>query len=143
LLQDLARHMTDEALRLRFFAPMKELSHRLAARLSQLDYEREMALIALGDDAGPVLGVVRYGADPDNRRAEFALSVRSDRQGQGLGGLLMQEIMGVARSRGVGEIFGDVLRENSRMLQLCRELGFELAAHPEDSSLLRVAKRLS
>ena len=142
LLQDLAHHMTAEDLRLRFFAPMKELSHRLAARLSQLDYDREMALLALGPDGATALGVVHYRADPDNRRAEYALSVRSDRQGQGLGTLLMNEIMAVARSRGIGEIVGDVMHENRRMLQICGELGFEIASHPDDPALVRVTKRL-
>ncbi|HUK61313.1 MAG TPA: bifunctional acetate--CoA ligase family protein/GNAT family N-acetyltransferase [Stellaceae bacterium] len=143
LLQDLAHHMSAEDLRLRFFVPMKELSHRLAARLSQLDYDRELALIALPRDGGAALGVVRYGADPDNRSAEYALGVRSDRQGHGLGTLLMQEIIAAARSRGIGEIVGEVLHENNRMLQICAELGFTKAAHPEDPSLVRVTKRLA
>ena len=143
LLQDLARHMTEDAMRMRFFAPMKELSHRLAARLSQLDYDREMALVALSADTDTALGVVRYGADPDNRRAEFAVSVRSDRQGQGIGTLLMREIIAVARARGIGEIFGDVLPENRRMLQLCRDLGFAASAHPDDAAVTRVVKPLA
>jgi acetyltransferase len=143
LLQDLARHMSPEDLRLRFFVPMKELSHRLAARLSQLDYDREMALIALPVVGGTVLGVVRYGADPDNHSAEYALGVRSDMQGHGLGTLLMQEIIALARARGVGEIFGEVLHENRRMLQICSELGFTRTAHPRDPSLIHVAKQLA
>jgi acetyltransferase len=143
LLQDLVHHMSAEDLRLRFFAAMKEMSHRLAARLSQLDYDREMALIALGPDGRTAFGVVRYGADPDNRRAEYALSVRSDRQGQGLGTLLMREIIAVARSRGIGEIVGDVLHENRQMLQICAELGFSAAANPADLALVRVTKPLS
>jgi acetyltransferase len=142
LLQDLVHHMSAEDLRLRFFAPMRELPHRLAARLSQLDYDREMALVALGGD-GAALGAVRYGADPDNARAEYAIAVRSDRQSQGLGTLLMREIMEVARQRGIGEIAGDVLRENRRMLQICRELGFAIESHPGDASLVRVRKPLA
>jgi len=141
LLQDLYRHMTPEDQRLRFFAPMKEMSHRLAARLSQLDYDREVALVAL-DAKSDALGVVRYGADPDNQRAEYAIGVRSDCQGLGLGTALMQAVIEVARGRSIGEIIGDVLRENRRMLQLCAELGFATEQNPRDPSLVRVRKRL-
>src|SRR5271156_1918489 len=81
LLQDLFAHMSREDVRLRFFAPMRELSHTLGARLTQLDYERDMALVALHD--GTPLGVARYAADPGQRRAEFAVAVRSDWHGRG------------------------------------------------------------
>jgi acetyltransferase len=142
-LQDLARHMNPQDLRLRFFTPIRGLSHALAARLSQIDYDREMALIArLAADGAP-LGVVRIAADPDNRRAEFAIALRSDWKGRGLGYLLMERIIAVAQSRGTGEIFGDVLHENDPMLKLARALGFALTAHPEDPELVRVVKRLS
>jgi acetyltransferase len=143
LLQDLYRHMTPEDQRLRFFAPMKELSHRLAARLSQLDYDREMAFIAFGECRSEALGIARYAADPDNCRAEYAIGVRSDRQGMGIGTALMQAIIGMARDRGIGEIAGDVLTENRKMLQLCRELGFAVQHHPTDPILSRVLMRLT
>jgi acetyltransferase len=102
LLQDLARHMSPDDLRLRFFTPMKGVSHQLAARLTRIDYDREMALIAL--DAGQVLGVSRFAADPDNRRAEYAVEVRSDWKGRGLGYLLMTRLIDVARRRRIGEL---------------------------------------
>ncbi len=132
LLVDLTRHMTESDLRFRFFASLTQMSHQLAARLSQIDYDREMALIAESDRDAMVLGVSRFAADPDNRRAEFAVAVRSDCKGRGLGRLLMERLIAVARRRGIGTLVGSVLRENEAMLGLCRALGFAVANHPED-----------
>jgi acetyltransferase len=143
LLQDIVRHMDPEDLRLRFFTPVKTLTHQLAARLSQIDYDREMALVALDAGGGAALGVARFAADPDNRRAEYAIGIRSDWQRRGLGRLLMGRLIDVARGRGVGEIYGDVLHENEAMLHLCRELGFALTAHPDDDALVRVRRNLA
>jgi acetyltransferase len=142
LLQDLARHMNADDLRLRFFTPVTTLSHQLLARLSQIDYDRAMALIARPAVEGTALGIVRFAADPDNRRGEFAVSVRSDWKGRGLGYLLMTRIIEVARQRGLGEIFGEVLRENGAMLRVARALGFSVTAHPQEAHLLRLTKPL-
>ena len=142
ILQDLAAHMNPEDLRLRFFTPMKGLSHQLAARLSQIDYNREMALVARLTDNGMALGVARFSADPDNRRAEFAVAARSDWKGRGLGTLLMNRIIDIARQRGIAEIIGDVLHENEPMLSLARHLGFTLAILPQDPEVVRVTKAL-
>ena len=142
LLKDLAGHMSPEDLRLRYFTAMKGLSHQLAARLVQIDYDREMALLALLADAETALGVARFSADPDNRRAEYAVEVRSDWKGRGLGYLLMTQLIEVARRRGVGELVGEVLPENAAMLQMCRALGFAIAADASDPGLVRVGRRL-
>ena len=142
LLQDIVRHMNPEHLWLRFFTPVRALTHQLAARLSQIDYDREMAIIALTVAEGTPLGVARFAADPDNRRAEYAIGVRSDWQGRGLGVLLMRRIIEVATARGIRELIGDVLHENQAMLQLCRALGFELTSFPEDPEIIRVKKTL-
>jgi acetyltransferase len=142
LLRDVAEHMAPEDLRLRFFTPMKGLTHQLAARLSQIDYDREMALIAHTEDGATALGVVRYAADPDLRRAEYAIALRSDWKGHGLGYLLMNRIIEVARQRRIGAIVGEVLRENEAMLQLCRELGFALEVHPQEPEIVYVSKPL-
>ncbi len=134
-----------EDVRMRFFAPMGRLPHNLAARLTQIDYDRQMAFVAFGKDAegrDDGWGVVRISADPDNRRAEYAVTVRSDLKGTGLGYVLMQTIIDYARKRGIGEIFGVVLRENERMLAICRELGFALRGVPEDPSLVEVVLAL-
>ena len=142
LLQDLAAHMNPDDLRLRFFTSITTLPHQLLARLSQLDYDRAMALIAQPADAARALGVVRFSADPDNRRAEFAVAVRSDWKGRGLGYLLMTRIIEVARGRGIAEIFGEVLRENEPMLRVARTLGFAVSPHPQEGHLLRLTKML-
>jgi acetyltransferase len=141
LLQDLFAHMSREDIRLRFFAPVRELSHRFAARLSHIDYDREMALLAQHD--GMTLGVARYSADPDKRRAEFAIAVRSDWKGHGVGYLLMSRLIEIARAAGIGELFGDVLHENRPMLDMCRDFGFTLAANPKDATLVTVRKTLA
>ena len=140
LLQDLFTHMSREDVRLRFFAPIRELTHSFAARLLHTDYDREMALSAQHD--GMTLGVARYSADPDKQRAEFAIAVRSDWKGHGVGYLLMSRLIELARAAGIGELFGDVLHENRPMLDMCRDLGFGLMANPKDATLVTVRKTL-
>lgn len=140
LLQDLFAHMSREDVRLRFFAPIRELSHRFAARLLQVDYDHAMALLAQHD--GTTLGVARYSAGPDKQRAEFAIAVRSDWKGRGVGHLLMTRLLEIAQAAGIGEFFGEVLHENQPMLDMCRSLGFTLATAPDDASLVKVRKSL-
>ena len=119
--------LSPEEIRLRFFVAMRSLSHVMAARFTQIDYDREMALV-LTEPGIPgtteIFGVVRIHSDPDRERAEFAVLVRHEVAGRGLGTLMMKRIIDYARGRGIGEIFGHVLPENRRMLTLCRELGF-------------------
>jgi acetyltransferase len=143
LLRDLVKQMNPRDLRMRFFMPVKELHHDIAARLSQLDYDREMALLAMPSDEAGALGVARYSADPDGQRAEFAVAVRSDCKRRGLGSLLMARLIEVARRREIGRLVGDVLRENTPMLALCRSLGFSLSAHADDPATLRVTLALA
>jgi acetyltransferase len=141
------RHLEPEDVRMRFFAPLTELSPALLARLTQLDYDREMALLlcdAVGADTAPeIAGVVRLAADPDNEQAEFAVTVRSDKKGHGIGYFLMERIIAYARGRGIRSLRGDVLRENHLMLELCRDLGFALAALPEDAEIVRATLDLT
>ena len=118
-------------LRLRFHGAMRALDPRTAARLSQIDYAREMALVAV-EHSGAFAGVVRLVFDPNFEAGEFAILVRTDLHGQGLGGALMQAIFNYARTRGAKRVWGDVLRENSEMLTLARELGAGFAI-PEDA----------
>jgi acetyltransferase len=137
--------LTPEEIRLRFFVPIKTMSHVMAARFTQLDYEREMALILTDPGVAgttEIYGVIRISADPDNERAEYAVIVRGDMTGMGLGILLMRRIIDYARKRGIGEIFGDVLRENSTMLKLCKVLGFTTAAIPDEPTEVRVTLKL-
>ena len=141
LLHDLAAHMSQKDLRLRFFTSVRGLTHAVAARLSQLDYDRELALLAELD--GTALGVAHFFADPDNRCAEYAIAVRSDWQGRGVGYLLMTRLIDIARQRGIGELVGEVLHENEPMLQMCRELGFSIVPQPVDPAIMLVKKTLS
>jgi acetyltransferase len=142
LLQDIARHMTAEDLRRRFFASMPMLPHNLAAQLSHIDYDRAMALVARTADGMTGLGAARFIAEPGNARAEFALGVRSDWHGRGLGRLLLGRIVDIAAARGVGELYGDVLHDNEPMIGLARAMGFSLETHPNDAALLRVVRSL-
>jgi acetyltransferase len=132
---------TPEDRRLRFFSVFRTLSPELCARLTQIDYEREMALVAIGPGAGAeesLGGVVWLAADPDRERAEYAVLVRSDLKGQGLGTALMQAIIDYAKEQGIGELFGAVLRENRTMLDLAERLGFRIERHPDDPEIVEV-----
>lgn len=139
--------LSPEDVRMRFFMPMKSLPAYLAARLTQIDYDREMALIATAPASNgtdpELLGVVRIAADPDNFGAEYAVIVRTDQKRCGLGRLLMTRVIDYARGRGVTEVFGDVLRENDAMLALCRKLGFTVQSNRGDPQVVRVRLKLS
>ena len=117
-----AARCTPEDLRLRFHGVMKALTPEFAARLSQIDYDREMAILAC-DPAGDVAGVARLAFDPDFDAAEFAIIVRSDFQDHGLGRALIAWMAEYARGRGAQRLWGDVLTENERMLDLARRSG--------------------
>ncbi len=128
-------------MRLRFFYSRRSIGHTEMARLTQIDYEREMAFIAtVADTAGreETLGVARAVADPDNEQAEFAIVVRSDLKGGGLGELLMRKLITHFRNRGTRRMVGDVLKENERMLELARHLGFEVDPAHDDPDTTRV-----
>ena len=127
--------VTQQDLRLRFFAPLKEFGHPFIARLTQIDYARAMAFIALDEASGELLGVVRLHANADYDKGEYAILVRSDLKGHGLGYMLMQLLIEYARAEGIRTIEGQVLQENTAMLKMCRELGFGIAHDPEDPAV--------
>jgi acetyltransferase len=135
---------TAEDLRLRFFGAVRSFDHSQLARMTQIDYDREMALIACRADATgatETLGVVRAVADPDNETAEFAVAARSDMKGKGLGWLLLTRIIDYAKSRGTRWMIGEVLRENAGMLALARRAGFEFTT-TEDPGVVGLRMRL-
>ena len=136
LLRELLRHVTQEDLRLRFFESIKEFSHQFLARLTQLDYAQRWHLSRSTN--GEVLGVVRIHAEARHERGEFAILLRSDLKGRGLGWALMQLMIEYARSDGLKRIFGQILHENTVMLKMCRELGFEVKTDPDDYSIYDV-----
>ena len=139
--QRLFARLSPEDIRMRFFAPKKALTHPLAARLTQIDYDREMALV-LAEAGVPgkseVYGAVHLSADPDGEKAEYAIMLRSDLVGLGLGPLLMRRIIDYARNRGIKEIFGDVLRENRPMLKVCEIFRFTRTTKIDEPGVVEV-----
>jgi acetyltransferase len=149
--EDEAQHVTflgqldPEDVRLRVFYSRRSIEHSELARLTQIDYEREMAFIATErDEAGDerTLGVVRAVADPDNRDAEFGIIVRSDLKGGGLGVLLMNKLIAHLRARGTHRLVATVLADNRRMLSLAQELGFTVQRQPQETDTVHVALSL-
>ena len=131
--EDEAQHLAflerldPEDIRMRVFYSRRSIERSELARLMQIDYEREMAFIAVApgpDGVDETLGVVRAIADPDNLDAEFGVIVRSDLKGRGLGRLLMDKLIRYQRARGTQRIVGDVILENTGMRELARRLGF-------------------
>jgi acetyltransferase len=142
LIHELLRRVTMQDLRLRFFAPMKEFSHEFIARLTQLDYARAMAFVAFDEATNQTVGVVRIHSDSIYESGEYAILLRSDLKGRGLGWALMQMIIEYAKSEGLKTISGDVLQENTIMLEMCRNLGFEVKADPVEHGICDVKLKL-
>jgi acetyltransferase len=142
LIHELLRHVTSHDLRLRFFAQMKEFSHEFIARLTQLDYARAMAFVAFDEATGEMVGVVRIHSDSIYESGEYAILLRSDLKGRGLGWALMQLIIEYAKSEGLKAISGDVLAENTVMLAMCRSLGFEVKSDPVEHDICDVRLKL-
>jgi acetyltransferase len=131
------QHVSREDLRLRFFDSIKEFSYPFLARLTQLDYARAMAFVAFDETSGDILGVVRVHSNPAGESGEYAILLRSDLKGRGLGWALMQMIIQYGKSEGLTQIIGQVLQENSVMLKMCRELGLRGQNQPGGSRSLR------
>jgi acetyltransferase len=141
-LADLVARTDAEDVRLRFRGGLRRLPDSWAARLSQIDYDREMALAAV-DAAGAIVGVVRMAGDPQGETAEFALLVRSDHQRRGLGRALMEALIGYAKRRGYREAWGSIAAENRRMLDLAGDLGFQRKTDPNDRASTRATLTLT
>jgi acetyltransferase len=141
-IHELLRHVTSQDLRLRFFAPMKEFTHEFIARLTQLDYARAMAFVAFDEATHDLVGVVRIHSDSIYENGEYAILLRSDLKGSGLGWSLMQLIIEYAKSEGLKRISGEVLQENSAMLNMCRELGFTVKSDATEHSICDVTLEL-
>ncbi|MDO8288441.1 MAG: bifunctional acetate--CoA ligase family protein/GNAT family N-acetyltransferase [Parvibaculum sp.] len=139
LIDDLLDHTDPEDSRMRFLSPLRRLPRQLAARLTQIDYDREMAFVVFTDDTQSAVAVVgRLSESPGRERAEYAILVRSDQQGLGLGYAMMVHLIAFARARGVGELFGHVLRENHSMLDMCKEFGFYRTSLEGEPGVLEV-----
>ncbi|HET9019269.1 MAG TPA: GNAT family N-acetyltransferase, partial [Acetobacteraceae bacterium] len=122
--------------RFRFFSALRELSPEQTARLTQVDYDREIAFIAVREATRETVGVARLVQDPSDNTAEFAIVVQPDVKGQGLATRLMECLFAWARTRGVAEIVGQVLADNAPMLGFVRHLGFTLKRAPDDETVV-------
>jgi acetyltransferase len=142
--QRFIRGLSDKSRYFRFMGAVHELPETLLASLTQIDYGREMALIAVTENKGQdaALGVVRYIVNPDGNSCSFALAVADDIAGKGLGRKLMISIMDAARGQGLREIEGVVLNSNHRMLRLMNRLGFDIQPGENDSGCMKVSKLL-
>jgi len=153
MLQDLMHHLSAESRYFRFVSSISELPPTMLARFTLIDYDREMALVAVHkqrtagadgemSETERVVGVSRYITNPDQSSCEFSLVVADDFGGKGLGSRLMQSIMDVARDKGLAEIDGLVLANNPGMLKLMRSLGFEVKTFAEDPDFKLVTHAL-
>ncbi len=143
LYPEFLQQVSAQDLRLRFFAPMREFSHAFIARLTQIDYARAMAFVAIDAAHHNLLGVVRLHSDANYEAGEYAILLRSDLKGQGLGWQLMQLIIAYAKSEGLKRIEGQVLTENTVMLRMCEELGFHVAQDREDPTVMSATLALA
>ncbi len=139
--QDFVKRMSDESKYYRFMDTLRELTQPMLVRFTQVDYDREMALVATlpGDDGKPTqIGVARYVTNPDGETVEFALAVADDWQKHGVGRRLMGVLIESARQKGYRAIVGDVLTQNTKMFRLMTSIGFTIHAHHEDPAVKRV-----
>jgi acetyltransferase len=120
---------------MRFFSPLKQLSQQMLIRLTQIDYDREIALVALmgQDQEEKIIGVSRIIGYFDGSQAEFAVAICDDWQGQGIGAALLAQCLAAARNQGMKQIMGFVLAENTQMLKLGKKLGFKIKRVQESS----------
>lgn len=138
LVRDLLQHVTKHDLRLRFFASIRQFSHAFLLGLTRLDYARAMAFIAFDESTNETLGVVRIHRDASLKSGEYAILLRSDLKGQGLGWALMKLMIEYSKAQGLMSIHGQILQENTVMLTMCRELGFVVKVDPDDRGLCNV-----
>jgi acetyltransferase len=131
LYPDFLAEVTHEDLRLRFFAAMREISEELLDKLIHYDPAHAMAFVAIDEDSGKLLGVVRLHDDKDDVNGEFAILLRSQLKGHGLGWLMMKHMIAYAKERGLKTVQGQVLAENATMLTMCGELGFHITDDAE------------
>ncbi len=133
LFRDFAKVLSPKSIYYRFFSYVKVLSPEMLARFTQIDYDREIALVALDDDAQAerMLGVARISGDPDGKEGEFAVVVGDPWHGQGIGSTLLEKCLAIAAQRGFVKVHGIVLSENQSMLALGKKLGFQVKWSPD------------
>ncbi|SMH36935.1 bifunctional acetate--CoA ligase family protein/GNAT family N-acetyltransferase [Maritimibacter sp. HL-12] len=142
--QTFVRELSDEAKMFRFMGAMNELSPEMLVQFTQIDYRREMAMVAMVQrgETSQQVGVARYVINPDGRSCEFAIVVNDKVQHQGIGTRLMKALFGAARDHGMTVMEGTVLRNNAPMLKLMQDLGFTQRMDPDDPELMLVERYL-
>jgi acetyltransferase len=143
--QEFVRNLSDRSRYSRFMNSVRELTPAMLTRFTQIDYDREMAFVAVRNEQGKdeEIAVARYVTNPDGRTCEFAVAVADAWQGKGLGRRMLETIIAVARSRGLEVMIGHILATNESMLRLCAKLGFRISDHPEDSAVRRATLDLA
>jgi RimJ/RimL family protein N-acetyltransferase len=142
LVRDLLGHVSKEDLRLRFFDSIKEFSDQFIVKLTDMDRLGAIAFVAFDEVGNETLGVVWLYCDSIHETGEYAILLRSDLKGRGLGWALMQLIIEYAKSEGLKQISGQILHENTVMLKMCRELGFRVVTDAEDRGVCDVTLTL-
>ncbi|MFA6052675.1 MAG: GNAT family N-acetyltransferase [Methylobacter sp.] len=142
--KDFVHRLSERSKYFRFMQSLHELTPEMIVRFTQIDYDREMAFVALGDNGNMPheLGVGRYMMNPDGRSADFALVVADDCQCMGIGSRIMKTLMQTAKSKGISFFESEVLLANNPMLSLVKKLGFSIEAIAGDSEIVRVVKDL-
>jgi acetyltransferase len=143
--KEFVAHLSDESKYFRFMDTLRELTQSMLVRFTQIDYDREMAFVAVTEEDGKEVqvGVSRFVSNPDGETVEFALAVADGWQKRGVGRKLMSAIIECARAKGYRAVVGDVLALNSKMFKLMTSLGFTIHPHPEDPAVKRVIKPLT
>ena len=138
---ELLTTISKESLRVRFFSIIKDISHDMLMRFCNIDYDREMAMVAETNENGKrrLIGISRLIVDSDGRKAEYAIVIHDDFQGKGLGYKLVDILIGLAQDKGLDEIYGSVLTENNRMLSVVEKLGFKVTREPDGVSHVSLA----
>lgn len=134
--------LSPQDIRYRFFSAMRELSREQTVRLTQVDYDREMAFIAVHEETGDTVGVARLACDSDGRSGEFAVIVQADMKGRGLASHLMRRLIAWARMRGLTAVVGQILADNQPMLGFIRHLGFTVHRMVDDPEVMEATLEL-
>ncbi len=135
LLQDLFNNLSPQTIYYRFFSPIKSLPPKMLARFTQIDYDRDIALVAIdrAESTEKLLGVARLMGNPEGTKAEFSVVIADSCQGKGIGVTLMERLIAIARERGMESVWGAILAENKNMLALAKKLGFVISRGPDAS----------
>ena len=142
---DFVANLSAQSKYFRFMHGLDRLTPSMLARFTQIDYDREMAIVAVvpGDDGeDSFLGVARYVTNPDGKSCEFALTIADAWQSRGVGPRMMERLMHIASERGLQTMVGEVLAQNPRMLRMCKRMGFHSLRSPEDPEVILVSRPL-